>query len=171
MAEIALGAVPIFFTALRGFALLQSTIHKLRHYRTDIKWLRTKVEVQASCYKGEIQWLIIDTLDKRMAQSLIVDDKHEYWQSKELADAIATHLGSLRDEFDRAVHEINKASTEIEAKLAMFAPPDVKVSSLSFLWPESCRLTISASLPCSEQPETSSGWPFERRSTSRTFRI
>lgn len=126
MAEIALGAFPIFFTALRGLDLLRGTIHKLRHYRTDIRWLRTKVEVQAGCFRGEIQHLVFDILDDRMAQSLIIDDKHEYWQSKELADAVAVYMGALRHEFDRAIQEITSASNQIEAKLAMFAPPDVK---------------------------------------------
>src|SRR4051812_39733866 len=127
--SLTLGILPIFFTAVQGFSILQQKIHLLRHYRKEVEWLRTKVDVQARCFKGEIHHLFIDTLDARKAQSLIRDDDHAHWKNKDLDGTLAKHMGELYPEFIRAIREVKAASVQIEAKLAIFAPPDVTVSS------------------------------------------
>ncbi|KAK4451549.1 hypothetical protein QBC34DRAFT_57530 [Podospora aff. communis PSN243] len=124
MAEIALGVVPIFFGAVRGFSLLRDKLHLLRHYRKEVKWLRTKVEVQSLCFKSEVHHIIIDILDTRTAQSLITDDDHTYWKDKDLEGQLRRHMGELHPEFHRALEEVKKALMQIEAKLAVFATPD-----------------------------------------------
>jgi hypothetical protein len=127
MAEIALGVVPIFFGAVRGFSLLRNKLHLLRHYRKEVKWLRTKVEVQSLCFKGEVHHVVIDTLDTHTAQSLITDDDHRYWKDKDLEAQLKRHMGELHPEFLRALEEVKKALMQIEAKLAVFATPDTTV--------------------------------------------
>jgi hypothetical protein len=126
--SISLGILPIFFSAVQGFSFLQQKIHTLRHYRKEIEWLRTKVDVQARCFKGEIHHLVIDTLDARRAQSLIRDDDHAYWKNKDVESTLAHHIGGLSDEFVIAMQEVTKALVQIQAKLAVFAPPDVTVN-------------------------------------------
>jgi hypothetical protein len=126
--SITLGILPIFFTAVQGFSILQQKVHLLRHYRKEVEWLRTKVDVQARCFKGEIHHLVIDTLDARRAQSLIRDDDHAYWKTKDVEGTLANHMGGLSHEFVRAMREIIEALVQIQAKLAVFAPPDVTVN-------------------------------------------
>ncbi|KAK0655631.1 hypothetical protein B0T16DRAFT_302382, partial [Cercophora newfieldiana] len=115
MAEIALGVVPIFFGAVRGFSILQGKIHLLRHYRKEVKWLRTKVDVQSRCFKGEVHHVVIDTLDTHTAQSLITDDDHKYWKDKNLEGQLKRHMGELHAEFVRALEEVKSALMQIEA--------------------------------------------------------
>ncbi|KAK1829445.1 hypothetical protein QBC39DRAFT_356579 [Podospora conica] len=125
MAEIALAVVPIFFGALRGFKIVKEKVHLLRHYRKEVKWLRKRVEVQARCFKGEVHYVCIDTLDTQTAQSLIRDDEHAYWNSDALDATLRAHMGDLYDEFCEAMKEVKEALVQIEAKLAVFAPPDL----------------------------------------------
>lgn len=127
--SLTLGILPIAFAAVQGLSILQQKIQLLRHYRREVKWLRTKVGVQARCFKGEIHHLFIDTLDARKAQSLIRDNDHAHWGNKDLDGTLAEHLGELSPEFITAILEIKAASEQIAAKLARFAPPDVTVSS------------------------------------------
>jgi hypothetical protein len=91
--------------------------------------LRTKVDVQARCFKGEIHHLVIDTLDARKAQSLIRDNDHAYWKNKDVDGTLAKHIGELSPEFITAIQEIKAALVQIEAKLAIFALPDEALSS------------------------------------------
>jgi hypothetical protein len=135
MAEIALGVVPIFFGAVRGFSILRDKLHLLRHYRKEVKWLRTKVEVQSLCFKSEVHHVIIDILDTHTAQSLITDDDHKYWKDKDLEGQLRRHMGELHPEFHRALEEVKKALMQIEAKLAVFAAPDKTVRSRDHLIP------------------------------------
>lgn len=128
-ASLTLGILPIFLSAVQGFSILLQKIHLLRHYRKEVEWLRTKVDVQARCFKGEIHHLVIDTLDARKAQSLIRDDDHAHWKNKDVDGTIMEHMGELYPEFIRAIEGVKAASVQIEAKLAIFAPPDVTVSS------------------------------------------
>jgi len=127
--SLTLATLPIFFTAVQGFSILQEKIHLLRHYRKEVEWLRTKVDVQAHCFKGEIHHLVIDTVDVRKAQSLIRDDDHAHWKTKDLNDTLEKHMGELYPEFNRAILSVKESSEQIVAKLAIFAPPDVTVSS------------------------------------------
>ena len=129
MAEVALAVVPIFLGAFKGFTMVKEKMHLLRHYRKEVEWLRKKVDVQARCFKGEIHHVCIDTLDTQMAQSLITNDAHAYWNSKALEDTLMAHMGDLYPEFCRAMDEVKKALVQIEAKLAVYAPPDVTVST------------------------------------------
>jgi hypothetical protein len=128
MAELALAIVPIFFGAVRGFTILQDKIHLLRHYRKEVGWLRTRVDVQARCFRGEVHHVVIDTLDTPTAQSLITDDSHTYWKSQDLEAHLVRHMGELHPEFIRAIEEVKAGLTYIEAKLSVFAQPDVNVS-------------------------------------------
>jgi hypothetical protein len=127
--SITLGILPIFLSAVQGFSILQQKIHSLRHYRKEVEWLRTKVDVQARCFKGEIHHLVIDALDARKAQSLIRDDDHAHWKNKDVEGTLAKHMGELSHEFIRAIREVLEALVQIQAKLAIFAPPDVTVNS------------------------------------------
>jgi len=122
--SLTLNILPIFFSAVDGFSLLQKKIRLMRHYRKEVQWLRTKVDVQARCFKGEIHHLVIDTLDARKAQSLIRDDDHPYWKNKDLDSTLAKHIGELSPEFIRAIQGVEAASVQIKAKLAIFAQPD-----------------------------------------------
>lgn len=130
MAEIALAVVPIFFGALRGFKIVKEKVHLLRHYRKEVKWLRKRVEVQARCFKGEVHYVCIDTLDTQTAQSLITDDDHVYWNSDALDATLRAHMGDLYDEFCQAMKEVKDALVQIEAKLAVFAAPDLAVRAI-----------------------------------------
>src|SRR5438045_9278575 len=96
--SITLGILPIFFSAVQGFSIIQKKIHSLRHYRKEVEWLRTKVDVQARCFKGEIHHLVIDTLDARKAQSLIRDDDHVHWKNKDGESTIKDQQGEQRDQ-------------------------------------------------------------------------
>jgi hypothetical protein len=127
--SLTLNILPIFFSAVDGFSILQKKIRLMRHYRKEVQWLRTKVDVQARCFKGEIYHLVIDTLDARKAQLLIRDDDHPYWKNKDLESTLAKHIGELSPEFIRAVREVDAALVQIKAKLAIFAQPDETVSS------------------------------------------
>lgn len=127
--SLTLSILPIFFSAVDGFSILQKKIHLMRHYRKEVEWLRTKVDVQARCFKGEIHHLVIDTLDARQAQSLIRDDDHAYWKSKGLNGTLAKHIGELSPQFIRAIQEVEAASVQIRVKLAIFSQPDETVRS------------------------------------------
>jgi hypothetical protein len=120
-----LGILPIF----QGFSNLQQKIHSLRPYRKEVKWLRTRVNGQVRCFNHQISRLVINTLGARKAQSLIRDDDHAHWKNKDLDGPLEKHVGELFHEFIRAIREVKAALEQIEAKLAIFAPPDVMVSS------------------------------------------
>jgi hypothetical protein len=126
--SLTLGILPIVTSAVSGFSILRRKIHLMRHYRKEVEWLRTKVEVQARCFKGQIHHLVIDTLDARKAQSLIRDDDHVYWKNKDVDGIFAKHIGELSPEFIAAIQEVKAALVQIEAKLAIFALPDETVS-------------------------------------------
>jgi len=128
MAELALAVVPIFFGAVRGFTILQDKIHLLRHYRKEVGWLRTRVDVQARCFQGEVHRVVIDTFDTPTAQSLITDDSHKYWKSQDLEAHLIRHMGKQHPQFIRAIEEVKASLTHIEAKLSVYAQPDVNVS-------------------------------------------
>jgi hypothetical protein len=128
-ASFALSTLPILFTAIQGFLFLQQKINLLRHYRKEVEWLRTKVDVQALCFKNEIHHLLIDALDAYTAQSLIRDDGHAHWKNKGLDDALKKHMGDMHPVFIKVVEEVRAASVQIMAKLSVFAQPDVTVSS------------------------------------------
>lgn len=130
MAELALAIVPIFFGAVRGFFIIREKTHLLRHYHKEIRRLRDKVDVQSRCFRGEIYHLIIDTLDDHTAQLLIRDDNHAYWKSQDLEGTLGLHLGELRPGCWKAIDEIKSALLNIEARLSVFAEPDVTVSHL-----------------------------------------
>ncbi|KAK0721114.1 hypothetical protein B0H67DRAFT_609558 [Lasiosphaeris hirsuta] len=124
MAEVALAIVPIFFSTVRGFMIVKEKVQLLRHYRKEVEWLRTRVDVQARCFKGEVHYMCIDALDTHTAQSLITDDAHAYWKSQDLEATLETHMGDLYPQFGRAIEEVKGALAQIEAKLAVFAPLD-----------------------------------------------
>lgn len=121
-----LGILPI----LQGFSNLQEKIHSLRHYRKEVKWLRIRVKGQVRCFNQQINHLAIDTFGNRKAQSLLIrDDDHAHWKNKDLDGPLKRHMGELLDEFIGAIGKVKAALEQIEAKLAIFAPPDVMVSS------------------------------------------
>jgi hypothetical protein len=127
--SLVFGIAPIFLACVEGFLVLKQKTQLLHHHRREIDWLRTKVEVQTHCFKGEIHHLIIDTFDARMAQLLIRDDDHAHWRSRNLEETLANYMGELYTEFIKAIQGVRVASVQIETKLVIFAPPDVKVSS------------------------------------------
>jgi len=125
MAELALAIVPIFLSACQGFIVLQEKFDVFRHYKKEIKWLRRKVDIQAKCFKCEMHHLVINTLeDKHKAQSMI--DNHENWKDPDLESAFEQYMGHEYDNFLLAARDVHEALVNIEAKLAVFAPPDVK---------------------------------------------
>lgn len=127
MAELALAIAPILLSACQGFVVLKKKIHVFRHYKKEVKWLHRKVEVQAKCYKGEMHHLVINALeDKHKAQSMISDDNHAYWKDPDLESTFQQYMGHLFVEFLSAAQDVHQALVNIEAKLAIFAPPDVK---------------------------------------------
>lgn len=125
MADIALGVIPIFFSACQGFVVLLDKIHLLRHYKKEIRWLRLKVSVQSRCYKSEIHRLVIATLDTHKAQSLISDDNHSEWKNPDLERIFKQYMGVLFPDFLSAVQLIHEALASIQDKLDAFAPPDI----------------------------------------------
>lgn len=126
--EVTLAAIPIFFSACQGFSLLLEKIKLFRDYKKEIQWLRLKVDVQSRCYKGEIHHLVINTLDRHIAQSLIADDNfnHAYWKNPGLVGTFKQYMGNIFPDFLLAIQQVHQALANIEAKLAVFAPPDVK---------------------------------------------
>ncbi|KAM7196893.1 hypothetical protein V8F20_006860 [Naviculisporaceae sp. PSN 640] len=126
MAEVALGVLPIFFTACQGFVVLLDKIHLFRHYKKEIRWLRLKVSVQSKCYKDELHRLVIATLDAHKAQSLITDDNHSEWKNPNLERIFEQYMGKLFGDFLSAVRLIHESLASIQDKLDAFAPPDIK---------------------------------------------
>ncbi|KAM7209960.1 hypothetical protein V8F06_014659 [Rhypophila decipiens] len=126
MADVALGVIPIFFTACQGFVVLLDKIHLFRHYKKEIHWLRLKVSVQSKCYKDEIHRLVIATLDAHKAQSLIADDNHSEWKDPNLESTFQQYMGKLFPDFLSAVQLIHEALASIQNKLDAFAAPDIK---------------------------------------------
>jgi len=172
MAELALAIVPIFFSAVRGFSLIREKAHLLRHYHREIKRLRDKVDAQCRNLKGEIHHLIIDTLEVHLADSIIRDDDHEYWKNAALEAALKRHLGNEYPNFVQGIEEINAELAEITNKLAVFTPPDVRVSmgrvtvtrSPMYYCSKVTKTLLYSQTDLGKQ-ETNFGWSLERRNT------
>lgn len=138
MAEIALGVVPIIFAAVKGFSEVKEKTTTLLHYREEIQWLRDKVDIQACRLDGEIRRLVHDVIGTNRARPLIKDYDHPNWKSGDLEDALRNHMGDLHPRFTRALAGVKTALLHIQAKLSVFAQPDVTVSR--FPWSQTSLL-------------------------------
>ncbi|KAK5655513.1 hypothetical protein OQA88_5784 [Cercophora sp. LCS_1] len=125
MAEIALAVVPIIFAAVKGFSEIKEKTNTLLHYRKEIEWLRDKVDIQACRLDGEVRRLVFDVLGTHRARLLIKDYEHPNWKNKDLEDAVRNHMGDLQPRFTRALGEVKTSLLQIQARLAVFAQPDV----------------------------------------------
>ena len=77
-------------------------------------------------------------------------------------------MGNLYHEFCQAMEEVQSALKQIEAKLAVFAPPDLTVSCNSLSLQGDCADVCDRVL-YSKRPEIDSELPLRRRSIGRTL--
>src|SRR5437763_10808555 len=87
-----LSILPILLTASQSFSFLQQKSQLLHRYSDEIDRLRTKVDVQAQCFKGQIYHLVLDTLGNQ-AWPLLSDDDHLDWRNRDLNGTFTSHMG------------------------------------------------------------------------------
>ncbi|OTB00148.1 hypothetical protein M426DRAFT_244199 [Hypoxylon sp. CI-4A] len=124
--SIALGVVPLFLTAMKGFVSLRSTLKLIHHHHKEVKHMRRRLKTQGACFRDELRLLLQELYDHEIVHSLMNNHDHPRWPQSE--EKMKVYLGMEYDSFKETVDETRETIESLLEKLSKFSPPDESTS-------------------------------------------
>ncbi|KAH7191984.1 uncharacterized protein B0J16DRAFT_52428 [Fusarium flagelliforme] len=119
--SLALGVLPIVGGAVKTCKVVRKKLKIFRHYSRELRRVQKRVSRQSQVFTNELHLLLRPCVnDEDVVESMLKDERHPKWSSKELEDGMRRSLGESYSSCRELIEDIGSTMADLQSVFDCF---------------------------------------------------